>query len=79
MNYNSRRVIEDNEDLGLKSLTMNSMQETAYGCNRWATSAMRQWLNSDAGKNEWWKQQDAFDIAPDQLATTSGFFSGNAS
>lgn len=76
MNYNTRRVIENNEELGLKNLTMNSMQETAYGCNRWATSAMRQWLNSDAGKNEWWKQQDAFDIAPDQLATTSGFLAG---
>ena len=76
MKYNTRRVIEDNEDLGLKSLTMNSMQETGYGCNRWATSAMRQWLNSDAGKGSWWAAQDEFDIAPDQLATMSGFLAG---
>ena len=76
MNYDTRRVIEDNADLGLKSLKMNSMQETAYGCNRWATSAMRQWLNSEGGKGTWWTAQDEFDIAPEQLSTTSGFLAG---
>lgn len=76
MNYDTRRVIEDNADLSLKSLKMNSMQETAYGCNRWATSAMRQWLNSEAGKGAWWTAQDEFDIAPEQLSTTSGFLAG---
>lgn len=76
MNYDTRRVIEDNADLGLKSLKMNSMQETAYGCNRWATSAMRQWLNSEAGKGSWWTAQDEFDIAPEQLPTMSGFLAG---
>ena len=76
MNYDTRRVIEDNADLGLKSLKMNSMQETAYGCNRWATSAMRQWLNSESGKGTWWTAQDEFDIAPEQLPTMSGFLAG---
>lgn len=76
MNYDTRRAIEDNADLGLKSLKMNSMQETAYGCNRWATSAMRQWLNSEAGKGSWWTAQDEFDIAPEQLSTMSGFLAG---
>lgn len=55
---------------------LNSMQETAYGRNRWATSAMRQWLNSSKGKGAWWTPQDQWDIAPDQLANTSGFLCG---
>lgn len=76
MNYDTRHVIEDNADLGLKSLKMNSMQETAYGCNRWATSAMRQWLNSEGAKGTWWTAQDEFDIAPEQLSTMSGFLAG---
>jgi hypothetical protein len=55
---------------------MNSMQETAYGWNRWKTSAMRQYLNSDAGVGAWWTPQDQWDIAPDQLASKPGFLSG---
>ena len=55
---------------------LNSMQETAYGRNRWSTSAIRQWLNSEKGKGEWWTPTDEFDIAPDQLATMSGFLCG---
>lgn len=66
MNYATRREVTG---IG----TMNSMQETAYGHNRWKTSAVRQWLNSDKRKGSWWSPQDEFDIAPDQLATMSGF------
>lgn len=55
---------------------LNSMQETAYGWNRWKTSAMRQYLNSSAEKGKWWEAQDQWDIAPEQLATKAGFLSG---
>jgi hypothetical protein len=37
---------------------------------------MRQYLNSRAGKGAWWQPQDKWDVAPDQLNTTSGFLSG---
>ena len=55
---------------------LNSMQETAYGWNRWKTSALRQYLNSDKPKGSWWTPQDEWDIAPDQLATKDGFLCG---
>ena len=55
---------------------LNSMHETGYGCNRWKTSAIRQYLNSDQPKGKWWTPQDEWDIAPDQLATKDGFLCG---
>lgn len=55
---------------------MNSMQETGYGWNRWKTSALRQYLNSDKKKGEWWTAQDEWDIAPDQLSKYDGFLCG---
>ena len=61
---------------------LNSAQEMAYGHNRWATSALRQYLNSDKPKNEWWTLMDDSDpdypweIAPDELSTKDGFLCG---
>lgn len=55
---------------------LNSCQEMAYGWNRWKTSAMRQYLNSTAGKGAWWEAQDEWDIAPDQLKDIPGYLSG---
>ena len=55
---------------------LNSMQETAYGWNRWSTSALRQYLNSAAGVGAWWTAQDDWDIRPDELTTKAGFLSG---
>ncbi len=55
---------------------LNSMHETGYGWNRWKTSAIRQYLNSDKPKGQWWTPQDEWDIAPDQLATKDGFLRG---
>lgn len=55
---------------------INSVQEIAYGWNRWKTSALRQWLNSNKPKGQWWKPQDQFDICPDQLASKDGFLMG---
>lgn len=55
---------------------LNSLQETGYGWNRWSTSALRQYLNSDKPKGEWWTPQDQWDIAPDKLATKDGYLCG---
>ena len=55
---------------------LNSMQETGYGWNRWKTSALRQYLNSDQPKGKWWTPQDDWDVAPDQLTTKDGFLRG---
>lgn len=55
---------------------LNSMQETGYGWNRWKTSALRQYLNSDQPKGKWWTPQDDWDVATDQLATKDGFLRG---
>ena len=55
---------------------LNCYQEMAYGHNRWKGSALRQYLNSDKTKGNWWRPQDAWDIAPDELATKDGFLCG---
>ena len=47
-----------------------------YGYNRWSHSALRQFLNSNKGVNEWWTAQHLGDVAPDQLATKAGFMTG---
>ena len=59
-----------------RSGNLNSTQEMAYGWNRWKTSALRQYLNSNKTKGNWWTAQDAWDIAPDQLTQKDGFLCG---
>lgn len=59
-----------------RSGSLNSIQEIAYGWNRWKTSALRQYLNSSKPKGQWWTPQDAWDICPDQLASKDGFLCG---
>lgn len=51
-------------------------QIVAYGYNRWSNSAVRQFLNSAKGVNEWWTPQHLGDVAPEELATKAGFMSG---
>ena len=68
-------------DLGIqkhntRNGNLNSTQEMAYGWNRWKTSAIRQYLNSDKPKGEWWVSQDEWDIAPDQLSSLDGYLCG---
>lgn len=55
---------------------INNMQRSAYGYNRYAHSAIRQWLNSSAGKGEWWEPKNPFDHRPDQFASVQGFMAG---
>lgn len=59
-----------------RSGNLNSMQEMSYGWNRWKTSALRQYLNSNKPKRKWWTPQDVWDICPDQLASKDGFLCG---
>lgn len=59
-----------------RSGNLNSVQEMAYGWNRWKTSALRQWLNSSKPKGQWWTPQDQWDICPDKLASKDGFLCG---
>ncbi len=59
-----------------RSGNLNSVQEMAYGWNRWKTSAIRQYLNSDGAVNTWWTAQDEWDIAPTELTQKAGFLSG---
>jgi len=56
--------------------TLNSMQRTGYGYNRWSQSAIRQHLNSAAAAGAWWTPQNRFDRQPDQLAALRGFMAG---
>lgn len=56
--------------------TLNGIQQMAYGDNRYATSAIRQYLNSDKPKSEWWAAQTKWDIAPDQLSQIDGYLCG---
>ena len=55
---------------------LNGIQQMAYGDNRYATSAIRQYLNSDKSKGEWWTAQTKWDIAPDQLNQIDGYLCG---
>lgn len=55
---------------------LNGLQSTAYGYNRWAQSAMRQWLNSEEANGKWWTPQHNFDRTPDQLKEKHGFLTG---
>lgn len=55
---------------------LNGLQQAAYGNNRWATSALRQYLNSDQPKGLWWTPQNKWDIAPDQLSAKDGYLCG---
>lgn len=59
-----------------RSGNLNSIQEISYGWNRWKTSALRQYLNSNKPKGQWWTPQDQWDICPDQLASKDGFLCG---
>lgn len=48
----------------------------SYGNNRYAHSAVRQWLNSSANAGSWWSAQHSADAAPDYANNTDGFMKG---
>jgi len=47
-----------------------------YGNNRYAHSAIRQWLNSAANAGSWWSSKHTYDAAPDYANTKDGFMKG---
>lgn len=55
---------------------INNLQRAAYGYNRWAQSANRQYYNSAAATGAWWTPQNPFDRAPQQLSSVRGFKAG---
>ena len=59
----------------LRNGNLSSMQETFYGLNEYFYSAIKQFFDSTALKNEWWHATDGWDCAPDQLSTLDGFLS----
>lgn len=72
--------VEDGTNLGTitryGSGNLNGLQQMAYGSGRYATSAIRQWLNSAEKKGNWWRPQTKFDIAPSELSSKDGFLCG---
>ena len=57
---------------------LNNLYSSGYGHNRWKNSAVRQFLNSDATKGNWFTipDDDVFVRKPDQLASKDGFLKG---
>lgn len=54
---------------------INGVHRCVYGYNRWSQSALRQFLNSDAGSNSWWSPQNTYDRVPNEIAK-HGFLTG---
>lgn len=71
---------EDGTNLGtltnLGSDTLNSLHRIAYGDNCWSRSAIRQYLNSDKPKGQWWTAQSEWDTAPNELNSKDGYLCG---
>ena len=75
-------VAEGEAGIALPALHATSVTENAncahrikYGSNNWETSALRQWLNSDAEGGKWWEPKTVFD-RPSTNAATAGFLKG---
>ena len=59
-----------------KEPSSSNSSVASYGWNRWMYSGIRQWLNSNANKGEWWTSTHAEDVAPTQLSSVNGFMKG---
>lgn len=68
-------TVQNNARVTTGAYLLNRLYEIAYGYNRWAYSALRQYLNAEGAADTWWTAQDAFDVRPDYLATKPGFLS----
>ena len=55
---------------------LNHWHCIVLGYNRWKFSAVRQFLNSDATKGNWWVQQHKWDVRPSYATTADGFLYG---
>lgn len=68
-------VTEGAQGQALALSNSNHTHKVRFGSNRWKESAIRQWLNSDANANAWWKPQHSFD-RPTSYIDKSGFLNG---
>lgn len=66
----------DGTDAGKTNGRVNAPQGVVYGYNRWAQSALRQYLNSSAAAGAWWTAQNPWDRPPAQHSTIRGFLAG---
>lgn len=66
----------DGTDAGKTNGRVNAPQRVVYGYNRWAQSALRQYLNSTAAAGAWWTAQNPWDRPPAQHSTIRGFLAG---
>lgn len=55
---------------------LNIAGRVGYGDNRWAFSAIRQYLNSSAAAGQWWTPQTKWDRPPNYADTTAGHLAG---
>ena len=55
---------------------LNHFSRCNYGHNRWKTSALRQYLNSDKAAGSWWTAQEKWDVMPAYATTKDGFLKG---
>ena len=66
----------DGTDAGKTNGRVNAPQRVVYGYNRWAQSALRQYLNSIGAAGAWWTAQNPWDRPPAQHSTIRGFLAG---
>ena len=66
----------DGTDAGKTNGRVNAPQRVVYGYNRWAQSALRQYLNSIGAAGAWWTAQNPWDRPPAQHSTVRGFLAG---
>ena len=55
---------------------LNIAGRVGYGDNRWAFSALRQYLNSAAAAGQWWTPQTKWDRPPNYADTSAGHLAG---
>lgn len=68
--YSDYTEIYHNE---IKDTSLNIVR---YGYNRDSHSAQEQWVNSAAGKGEWWEAKHIGDTPPNERANYRGFLAG---
>lgn len=55
---------------------LNAWARVVLGHNRWKTSPLRQYLNSDKAAGSWWTAQEKWDVKPGYADTKDGFLKG---
>lgn len=66
------------EDATVNGATIkrNDLYRVAYGSNNWENSSIRQWLQADGTKGNWWKAKSVFDRIPSYATNNNGFLYG---